>query len=129
MPQQQLAPVSKDRHANKYWNKYKTFEFAAQEHLAPLVVAELPRAVKHFTMAFVQAGESYQLMAVLSPLTPGQNMYVHPDGRWIGEYVPSCFRGYPFRLAKPPGQDNLVLCVDEGSGLVSDTEGEPFFDD
>jgi len=45
--------------------------------------------------------------------------------------VPSAFRGYPFRLARAEAQDDLILCVDEDSGLVSGDKaaGEPFFDD
>jgi hypothetical protein len=57
-------------------------------------------------------------------------MFVAADGRWLGFYVPALYRGYPFRLLRKPDSDELVLCVDEESGLVVDgtAGGEEFFD-
>lgn len=50
------------------------------------------------------------------------------NGQWVGAYVPSALRGHPFKLAK--SQDNqLVLCVNQDSGLITDgPDGEAFFD-
>jgi hypothetical protein len=58
-------------------------------------------------------------------------MFVGPDGRWLGSYIPACFRSYPFNLLPKQGTDQLVLCVDEDSGLVTDANaaGEDFFDE
>ena len=57
-------------------------------------------------------------------------MFVGPEGRWFGNYVPACLRTYPFSLLPQQGTDQLVLCVDEGSRLVTDASaaGEDFFD-
>jgi hypothetical protein len=81
-------------------------------------------------MAFLKQQDCFYLVAVLS-LTPGTNLFVAPNGRWLGKYTPSVFRSYPFLLAKVKGLDNPVLCVDEDSGLVHNdqTAGELFFDD
>jgi len=49
-------------------------------------------------------------------------------GRWLGAYVPACFRGYPFSLSRLPNSEKLVLCVDESSGLVTENGNEPLFD-
>jgi hypothetical protein len=58
----------------------------------------------------------------------GKNLFVAANGQWVGAYVPSALRGHPFKLAK--SQDNqLVLCVDQDSGLITGgPEGEAFFD-
>ena len=79
--------------------------------------------------AFLQHAGRYTLMSVLS-LIPGRNMFVGPDGRWLGRYVPACFQLYPFRMLAPEGTDQPVLCVDEDSGLVVEGsgKGEEFFD-
>src|SRR5690606_9019181 len=69
----------------------------------------------------------FQLVA-LQGLQPGQNLWVAPDGRWLGAYVPAAYRSYPFVLANAE-DGRRVLCVREDSGLVNDTEGEAFFDD
>ncbi len=125
-----LSAITKDTHANKSWTRFQSYQFAAQDNLAPLVSAELAKSIQNFPIAFIKQQDSFTLVAVLS-LTPGQNMFVAPNGQWLGGYVPSVFRGYPFRLAKAEGRDDLILCVDEDSGLIHDDPnmGEPFFDE
>jgi hypothetical protein len=125
----QLTPISKQRHTEKSWTRFTTYTFAAKDNLAPLAGAEIAKAVSDLPLAFARHQDRFLLVAVLS-LTPGFNLFVSPTGQWLGRYVPSAFRGYPFRLARVEGQENLVLCVDEDSGLVNDDKaaGEPFFD-
>lgn len=109
---------------------HSSYEFTAKECIIPLVGAEIPQAVLNMPLAFVKQEEEFLLVAVLS-LTPGTNLFVGLGGRWVGKYVPSVFRGYPFRLAKGGKNRELLLCVDEDSGLINGdrTAGEPFFDD
>jgi hypothetical protein len=80
-------------------------------------------------LAFLQEKDRFILVAVLS-LKAGRYMLVGPDGRWLGGYIPACFRGYPFRLVAKQNTDQSVLCIDTDSGLVveGDAAGEDFFD-
>ncbi|MFP5481887.1 MAG: SapC family protein [Gammaproteobacteria bacterium] len=122
-----FQPVSLTTHAAKRWRRYGSYAFAAQDAVAPLVAHELPRALLHLPIAFVAQGEQLMPVAVLG-LQPGRNLFVAPDGRWLGGYTPAAYRGFPFQLAgTPDGQQ--VLVFDADSGLLSDTEGEPFFDE
>ncbi len=122
-----LQVVSRERFADKRWKRYSSYSFAATETIAGLVLQELPRACLTLPIAFVQVGEGFTPVAVQG-LRNGQNLFVAPDGRWLAEYTPAAYRGYPFALAKTEdGQE--VLCFDEDSQLLSDSEGEPFFAD
>jgi hypothetical protein len=125
----QFAAVSRERHANKKWLRYSNYAFAAGEMIAPIVGAELARAALAMPCAFLQQSGRYALVAVLS-LVAGRNMFVGPDGRWLGLYVPAVFRLYPFRVLPTERADSVVLCVDEQSNLVVDASstGEEFFD-
>ena len=125
-----LIPVNKERHGTKSWRRFTSFSFAAQDHVATIVGAEISKAATSMPLAFARVQERYVLVAVLS-LEPGRNLFVSTDGRWIGSYVPSGFQGFPFRLARGEGREDLVLCVYEDSGLVFEDRkaGEPFFDD
>jgi hypothetical protein len=124
-----LSAISKETHIDKSWTRFTSYNFAARSNLVLLVGAEAAKACHAFPMAFVKEQNRFSLVAVLSP-APGTNMFVASDGRWLGGYVPSAFRGYPFRLAKAEGKEQLVLCVDEDSGLIRDDKtAEPFFDD
>lgn len=124
----QVTAVTKQHHAGKSWKKFQSYDFASKEALAPLAGAEITRAISTFPLAFVKRQDAFSLVAVLS-LTPGKNMFTGKNGQWLGEYVPAFFRGYPFILAAAEGRDDLILCVNEGSGLiVNDKSAEPFFD-
>jgi hypothetical protein len=125
----QLAAITKETHAGKSWKRYQSYDFAAKDNLAPLAGAEIARAVSTLPMAFVKHQDTFSLVAVLS-LTPGTNMFTGQNGQWLGGYVPAVFRGYPFMLAAAEGRDDLILCVNEDSGLILDDPGaEPFFDE
>jgi hypothetical protein len=125
-----IVAVTKARHGDKSWQGFSSFSFASSYRFAPLFAAELPRAVLSLPMAFIKRENRFVLCGILSMGATG-NCFVAPDGKWLGGYIPSVFRSFPFRLAKVEGQTNLVLCVDEDSGLIVDDKGvgQPFFDD
>jgi len=120
---QALTPST---HRGKRWKRYTDYRFAAADTLAPLVVQELAKACMSIPIAFVKAGESF-LPVALQGLENGKNLFVAPDGRWLGAYVPAQYRSYPFALANAENGQH-VLCIDESSPLINDSEGEAFFD-
>ena len=119
--------VSKETHASKRWKRIDNYSFAAKDAVVPLVVQELPRALMYLPIGFIKQEEQFVPVSILG-LQPGQNLFIAPDGRWIGGYTPAAYRGYPFQLADT-ADGQRVLVIDEDSGLVSDSEGEPFFDE
>jgi hypothetical protein len=121
-----IIPVSPETCADKYWQANRGYSFTASIQFAALVGAELAPAVQVMPLAFVRKDNAFMLTGLLS-LESGVNLFVAPDGKWLGSYIPACFRGQPFRLAKSEN-GTLVLCVDEDSGLISESQGIPFFD-
>jgi SapC len=123
------APVSRERHRHKRWRRCDSYAFVAGETVAPIVAAELGRAALFMPLAFVKQADRFSLVAVLS-VAPGRNLFVAPDGRWLGPHIPMLLRTYPFRLLSQQGTDNLVLCVDEQSTSLFDdgADGEPLFE-
>lgn len=118
--------ISSTTHADKRWKRYDSYAFAAHDALAPLVAQELPRAVLYLPIAFVAQDGQFTPVAVLG-IQPGQNLFVAPEGRWLAAYTPAAYRAHPFALANlPDGQQ--VLAFDTDSGLLTEAEGEPFFD-
>ncbi len=118
--------IAQSTHADKRWKRYASYAFAAKDALAPLVVQELPRAMLHLPIAFARQDEAFTPVAVLG-IQPGQNLFVAPDGRWLGGYTPAAYRAHPFALANlPDGQQ--VLAFDADSGLLAEAEGEAFYD-
>ena len=125
-----FVPVSRQLHSSKSWVRPINYDFAARDAICPLAGLEIPAAATSYSIAFIRGKAAYQPVAVFSH-NVGTNLYLSPNGSWIpGRYVPSVIRAYPFRLLPTPNKSSMMLCVDESSGLVRDTnQGEPFFDE
>lgn len=117
--------ITLERHALKHWLKHSSYSFAASDALCPLVAQELPKAALALPIGFIAEGERFIPVAIQG-LAAGQNLLVALDGRWLGSYIPALYRGYPFHLATMENGEQ-VLCIDEASGLISESIGEPFF--
>ena len=119
--------ITRERHGLQYWLKHSTYTFAASDALCGLVAQELPKAMLSMPIGFMAEGDHFVPVAVQG-LAAGQNLLVAPDGRWLAQYIPAFYRGYPFRMATTE-QGDQVLCIDEASGLLSESAGEPFFNE
>jgi len=126
----ELAAITPERHAKKVWKHVSDYAFVAEDTVIPLVGAELSKAAPVMPTGFIKLDAGYQLVAITS-LQPGTNLYVAPDGKWLGAYIPAALRGYPFQLAQQEGAENFILCINEASGLVVENmeDGNAFFDD
>jgi hypothetical protein len=121
-------PISSEKHGASKWRRFASYSFAASEAAAPIVAAEIAKVAPAMPIVFIEQNGRFALSALLS-VTPGQNLFVAPDGRWLGSYIPSSLRTFPFRLATPQGSDKSILCIDEGCVVSADNPlpGEPFF--
>ncbi len=127
--EKQLVAVSRQKHMGKAWSAPGSYTFAAANNLAPLSAQEIGHAARSLPLAFVQ-NEGKPVLVALLGLLPGQNLFVAPQGQWLGTYIPAVLRAYPFALASTAaGKDQLALAVDETSGLIGEqgAGGTPFF--
>ena len=125
-----FTAIAPESHAQKAWKNVTDYAFSAENAVIQLVSAELSAAALAMPTGFIMHEAGYQLVAITS-LQSGQNLYVAPDGKWLGAYIPSALRAYPFRLLKPESAEKSVLCINEASGLVVEgvEGGNDFFDD
>ena len=124
-----IQAVTPARHGRQRWQRPSNYAFACKDAVVALVAQELPKAMVTLPIAFIAAGDSFILVALQS-FELGRNLYVAPNGQWVGGYIPAAYRGYPFvMVADSDGRQ--TLCVDEDSGLVFDSDtgatGEAFF--
>lgn len=127
-----FAPISLTKHQSFKWLKSADHQFIAQQSAIALVAEELPHALVTMPIGFCRKEDgSFELAAICS-LDEQHNLFVHPDGRWVGSYRPAMVRSYPFTLRHDSDQQQYLLCVDEASGLLvdsNDSQGEPFFNE
>ena len=119
--------ITRELHGLQRWLKHSTYTFAASDALCGLVAQELPKAMLSMAIGFIAEGANFMPVAVQG-LAAGQNLLVAPDGRWQTPYIPAFYRGYPFHMASTE-QGEQVLCIDEASGLLSESAGQPFFNE
>ncbi len=125
---QKVVPVNNQIHALKKVKEISSFEFASKFHIAYVTMQEFTRAASIFPIVFLEDKEKDEFRpVVMLGLNPGQNLFVDPAGKWQASYVPAVIRRYPFTLT-PSNDGQFVVCIDEGSSLVSDTEGAALFD-
>jgi hypothetical protein len=120
------TPISKEQHKDACWVRFQDYTHAVTDVLVPLMVSELTRAQQGLPIAFTKVNDKVLPAAVLG-IAQGKNLFVAPNGRWAGDYVPAYFRAYPFRFAQAENGQQ-VLCFNEDSGLMG-SEGTRFFDD
>ena len=127
---QQVVPVNKERHAGKKIKDISSFEFASKFHIAYVTMQEFARAASIFPIVFLEDKEKDEFRpVVLMGLNAGENLFVDADGRWQASYIPAIIRRYPFALAPSGTGGQYVVCIDEASSLVSDTDGASLFDE
>ena len=122
-------PVTPERHRGKHWRWLGNYGFASKDMVAPIAGAELAAALAAMPIAFIKHDGGYSLVVVTS-VVPGQNLFVGPQGQWLGTYVPAIYRSYPFQLLRPESSGQAVLCIDEASGALADGDGKaesPFY--
>jgi len=88
-------------------------------------LAELDHVAHEFPLAFLPLPKGrLRLVGVLG--APGANLFVGPDGHWLGRYVPAVIRAYPFAWRRAPA-GRATLYIDEASPLLSEQVGAPLF--
>ena len=125
-----LVPVNKARHEGKKIKQVQGFGFAADFHIASIMVHEFARASSLYPVVFLEDKEQDSFRpVVLMGMDAGENLFVGADGKWQASYVPAIIRRYPFALASTGEEGKYTVCIDEGSELISETEGVPLFNE
>ncbi|MCA0449199.1 MAG: SapC family protein [Proteobacteria bacterium] len=122
-----VRPIDPQRHEQFAVLEARDFKFAAKTRAVPITGAEFPVAAREYPIVFVT--KPSPMAAVLVGLRADENLYVGDDGKWRqGAYMPAYLRRYPFLIAQSNDGQRLILCIDEGSPLVSTEQGMRFFE-
>ena len=126
---QKIVPINNQIHGSKRVKDIASFSFAAKTHIAYLTLQEFARAASIYPVVFLEdkSADGFRPVALLG-LTPDQNLFVDAQGKWLASYIPAIIRRYPFALTASDQDGQFVVCIDEASSLVSDTDGAALFD-
>lgn len=129
-----LVPVDRVEHKNtRMRTGVSVMDRISNLNSLFVAVAEFADASLEYPVVFVRVGQAPEgQRAPIAPLAvfglrQGSNLFVK-DGQWTGRYLPAYVRRYPFAMARlTDSGDDMALCLDQGSGAFSETEGEPLF--
>ena len=123
-----VVPVNQERHARKKIKPVENFKFASDFHIAYLTMHEFVRAAAIYPLVFIEDKEKDEFRPVaMLGLDAGENLFIGASGKWEASYIPAIIRRYPFALSHVGEDKRYLVCIDEESDLVSDTEGSPMF--
>jgi len=124
-----MMAITKQRHRDKKIMQVNHFGFAGGTYIVSLIANEFNKAASIYPIVFVKDGSDKLRPFALFGLEKGENLFVDKDGRWLSHYVPAVIRRYPFVLGRSENGTDLILCIDDESGFLSDTQGEPLYDE
>ena len=107
-----FVAVSTQMHAQKMWRRPADVSFAAKDPLTPVVLAEIGLVGSGMPIAFVEQAGRFVPMAVMG-LIPEHNLFVGPEGQWLGGYVPAATRSYPSGYLDRRVRNKSSLCVEK----------------
>ena len=120
-------PLNREQHAKlALVHQPNPYRFALKGTAVPLTVTEFAPAGLSYPIIF--AGDDKVPLAVLG-VNNEENLFVDANGAFdYRAYIPAYVRRYPFVLANDETQDRMIVCIDRGSDLLSETGETPLFD-
>lgn len=124
--------IRKSEHAKAGYTPVTNFNFAEKMPTVPLVFEELPFVIQQMSIAFVKrdtrAGEQFSLVGLQS-LKPDLNLYILPNGKWLGGYKPAFYRAQPFAMMPDEKGERLHLSIMKDFLRESPADTDPRFYD
>lgn len=121
--------VTAEQHKNTKIRRDVGFGYAEKVHVVPIVMNEFADVASNCPIIFVKEENGDRLrVAAMMGLDVEKNLLVQ-DGEWVGTHVPMNLGRVPFSFVPIGDGKALGTAVDMDSDLVSETEGEPLFND
>lgn len=120
-----LIPVNRETLAGKRVKPLTSFAHLSKVPMCEITAPEFGAAAQNFPILFIERDGAFSPVVLFTP-APGDNLFVDEAGRWAGGYLPAVFRMHPFVMQQDDKGQPLMF-IEEASGLLSDSEGEPLF--
>lgn len=120
------VPLDPGRHQSLSLREGGGFGFARTAGAMVITAGEFAAAARQYPIVF--AGEGPTMPVAVLGVRTDRNLFVDDQGEWArGAYIPAYARRYPFIFMETPDKSQLVLCIDEGSDLVVESDVRPLF--
>jgi hypothetical protein len=125
-----MTPLNNKQHANLKIQQSNDVSRFKKQHLIPITVQDFIPLSTEFPVVFVKNEETGQFTSVaMMGIRSGINLYCQ-DVNWSCAVAPIGFHNAPLSLVKTSeNSDEVIVCFDEKSSLISTDKGEALFDE
>lgn len=125
-----MTPLNNKQHANLKIQQSNDVSRFKKQHLIPITVQDFIPLSTEFPVVFVKNEETGQFTSVaMMGIRSGINLYCQ-DVKWSCAVAPIGFHNAPLSLVKTSeNSDEVIVCFDENSSLISTDTGEALFDE
>lgn len=125
-----ITPLNNQVHSQLKVNTSNDCSRFKTQHLIPIVAQDFAQMATEFPIVFVKNSETGQFLPVaMMGIKQGVNLYCQ-DATWPATVAPLGFSNAPLSLVKKSNDsDDMIVCIDEESNLVSTTLGNALFND
>lgn len=130
MKTSKVVPLDSVKHKDLRINVDRNYGHVSNQNMIPLLAFEFLQASTNFPIVFVKQQETGKFKSVaLLGLNASENL-VFSDNKVHSNYIPANVRRYPFAAGgKSVDESEMVLCIDENSALLNESEGMQIFDE
>ncbi|QLE84660.1 SapC family protein [Shewanella sp. Scap07] len=124
----QIVPLTSNKHLKTNVKESTDYSRFSTEHIVPVVIREIITLSSEYPIVFIKNAKTEEFMPVaMMGLKNGINLYCQTP-QWDAPLKPLGFNNAPLSLMKAnENSDDVMICIDEDSNLVSETEGNPLF--
>ncbi|MBU2869218.1 SapC family protein [Colwellia sp. E2M01] len=125
-----MIPLNQKQHSHLKIQKINDVSRFKNQHLIPITIQDFIPLSTEFPVVFVKNEETGQFISVaMMGFRSGVNLYCQ-ETNWPCPVMPIGFNNAPLSLARSNENSNeIMVCIDEESSLLSDKTGEALFDD
>lgn len=123
-------PLNDVSHRTLRVKKNTHFAQAWEQHLIPITVDEVADAATEFPVVLVKNTHvgGFSLVTIMA-LQASTNLYCNNLESFKGVYAPRVLRIYPLMLKGSSDNDQMEVCIQNDSNLLSETDGQTLFDE
>jgi len=123
-----VTPLNNEVHSQTKVKTSSDYSRFKSQHLIPIVAQDFSAIATEFPIVFVKNSETGQFLPVaMMGIKNGINLYCQ-NSNWPAAVAPLGFSNAPLSLVKKAADsDEVIVCIDEESSLVTTDSGEALF--
>jgi hypothetical protein len=124
-----MVPINSAIHRALRVRESRGFPHAKNQHMTVLAACEIMSSSMNYPVIFTKHPDTGRFLCLaLFGLESGENLFSGKE-QWNATYIPMNITRTPFAMSDSgKGDDTMLICIDEDSPYVSETEGAALFD-